>query len=474
MAEKTIFIGADHGLAIIYFLQSEVVPTLLEAGVRVVLLTDESLHTQIEARFGQPGLVLESLRLKEASEYFRSQDTSLQYWLDFFRRAGPSQRMNLETVDNYVNWTKTEARGLRRTAFPLMEALVSLLRHSRVARRQLVRLQQRYTPHIYDDLLEKYRPDLVVTSTPGWRLDRYLLRDAHAHGTPTAAIVLGWDNPSSHALPGAPVRWINCWSAAQQQELVLGSDWDPQDIHIGGIPSYDGYFQGQWTLPRTEYYRLHNLDPDRRLLAYACSFVTYSPNIQNIQALAELVASEALSEPCQLLVRLHPNHFTDVPRWANEREQVRALARECPHFHLVEPVPLGESYGYYSGEDMPEKSSMMAHADVFLTVYSTMVVETAIHDTPIVSVVIDAPEGWPGMYSLSLTDIGRWPTHSRFRESGAGLVAADSQELRQSIDFYLQNPSAHHEQRKQFIRQECTYTDGSAGRRTGEYLRSLL
>ena len=39
---KTIFISADHGLAIVYFLQSEVVPTLIEAGVQVVLLTDEA------------------------------------------------------------------------------------------------------------------------------------------------------------------------------------------------------------------------------------------------------------------------------------------------------------------------------------------------------------------------------------------------------------------------------------------------
>ncbi len=30
---KRIFISADHGMAIIYFLQSDVVPTLLNAGV---------------------------------------------------------------------------------------------------------------------------------------------------------------------------------------------------------------------------------------------------------------------------------------------------------------------------------------------------------------------------------------------------------------------------------------------------------
>jgi hypothetical protein len=31
---KRIFISADHGLAVIYFLQSDVLPTLLESGVK--------------------------------------------------------------------------------------------------------------------------------------------------------------------------------------------------------------------------------------------------------------------------------------------------------------------------------------------------------------------------------------------------------------------------------------------------------
>ncbi|HET7145202.1 MAG TPA: hypothetical protein VFI68_14380 [Anaerolineales bacterium] len=37
---KHIFISADHGMAIIYFLQSDVVPTLLAAGVEIIVLTD--------------------------------------------------------------------------------------------------------------------------------------------------------------------------------------------------------------------------------------------------------------------------------------------------------------------------------------------------------------------------------------------------------------------------------------------------
>jgi CDP-glycerol glycerophosphotransferase (TagB/SpsB family) len=119
---------------------------------------------------------------------------------------------------------------------------------------------------------------------------------------------------------------------------------------------------------------------------------------------------------------------------------------------------------------------MMSYSDVFLTVYSTMVVETAIHQRPIVSVCLDTPGGWniPRKYSLPLSEIGNWPTHDRFRRSGFGRVAMDEAELRQAIDFYLQNPDADAAERQAFIQRECTFTDGSSGRRTGEYLLSLI
>ncbi len=104
-----------------------------------------------------------------------------------------------------------------------------------------------------------------------------------------------------------------------------------------------------------------------------------------------------------------------------------------------------------------------------------MVVETAIHERPIVATCIDEPGGWntPGKFSLSLREIGEWPTHQRFRQAGAGQVAYDEAQLRQAINLYLANPQADLEQRRKFIQDECTFTDGSAGRRTGEWLVKL-
>lgn len=476
MGDRRIFISADHGLAIVYFLQSDILSTLIDGGAQVIVLTDDGLKAQIEQRFGQEGLVVEGLRFKQARQYFEQQQHSLQHWTHFLRWMGGSRRINTTAMDGHMRQMGVEASPRGKQILPLIRAITWVLRRSALARRGLVDFQRRFTPGLYSDLFEKYRPDLVIASTPGWRYDRYLLREAASRGVHTAAAIVGWDNPSSYRLPGAPVQDITCWSEIQKRELVLGSDWKPERVNIGGIPSYDGYFRKTWLVPREEYFAMHGLDPQRKLLSYACSFVTFSPNFQNIEALARLVNSGNLSQPSQLLIRLHPNHFMPGSLYEKEAQKVRQLVSETPHVHLVEPVALGGELGYYSGEDMPEKASMMAYSDVFLTVYSTMVVETAIHDRPIVSVCIDAPGGWntPGKFSLSLSEIGQWPTHERFREAGAGRVATNEQELGDYVNAYLQNANLDGEKRRKFIQDECTYTDGSAGRRTGEWILRLL
>jgi len=337
MDQKRVFVCADHGLAVFYFLQSDIISRLLDGGVEVVVLTEDRAKDLIAERYGRPGLTVEGLRLDEVDAYARQVSPTLQWWLDFLRRAGAAGNINLAVVDSYIQQVKSEAHARRRRFFPLMEAFARLMRRFRPARQALRRYQRRFTPNIYADLFEKYQPDLVIAASPGFRKDRYLLREAAARKIPTAAAIISWDSSSSYGLPGADVDWITCWSEIQKSELVGSADWDPARVNVGGMPPYDGYVRREWLLPRAEYFRLHGLDPERKLLSYASSFVSWSPNYQNVEALANLVIEDQLVAPSQLLIRLHPIHMDG--HYVAEANKMRELARQHPHIHVVEPVP---------------------------------------------------------------------------------------------------------------------------------------
>jgi len=468
-------------MAIIYFLQSDIVPTLLNAGVEIVLLTDDEIVEQLKSRFTYHGLIIEGLRLKSASDYAKKVQPRLQWLLAYLRRVGGSRRINTEAMDSHIweVWAEN-SRKFRLGIWIPSALMIILLRNFSWARKLLVRMQNRFTPDpgLYTDLFDKYNPDMVIASTPGWRMDRYLLRESVRRGIPNMTVIVGWDNSSSYNISGADVQWATCWSQLQKEELVYGSDWDPAHVNIGGIPSYDGYFRKQWLMPRDEYFKLHGLDPNRKLISYASSFVHFAPNFPNIETLAKLVSSDdSLAEPSQLLIRLHPSHFQDKPKiFAEERQRVFDLEKKYSHVHVVQPVALGGSLGYYGGEDMDEKSSMMAYSDVVVTVYSTMLVETAVHDTPMIAATIDTPGGWnkKGKFSLSLKEIGDWPTHKRFREAKAGRVVRDENELRDALNMYLNDKTVDAKERRLFVEDEVTFTDASSGKRTADFILELL
>jgi hypothetical protein len=479
MTSKRVFICADHGLAVFYFLKSDIVRTLLQAGVEVIVLTEDNTRQAVEEQFGQPGLTIEGLRLDKIQAYLRTVSPQTQYWLDFLRRAGAHDGTNIAAVDTYIEQVKNEAHSRRRRLLPLMLATAKLMRKSRPLRRVLVGYQGRFNPGIYGDLFEKYRPDLVIAGSPGFRLDRFLLREAAARKVPSVACIISWDSSSSYGLPGATIDSITCWSEIQKSELMGGADWPSERVNVGGMPPYDGYVRkeascpesSEWVLPRAEYFRLHGLDPERKLLTYASSFVNLSPNIQNIEALARLAASDQLAFPAQVLVRFHPNHMNG--HFTHEADQIRQLARENPLVHVIEPATFG-AMGHYSVDDLVDRTSMMAHSDVFMTVYSTMVVEASFQECPIVSVCIDSTTGYPGHYWIPFSKIAIWPTHSRFRASKAGRVVTNETELRDALNYYLLNPHADLSAIRQFRQQECANPDGSAGRSTAGYFLTLL
>ena len=265
-------------MAIIYFLQSDVVPTLLEAGIEVVVLTDDDTRDRIAQRFGDLALsggssdvrdpqskrlIFEGLRLKEANAYASKFKPRLQWLLVYLRRVGGSWRINTEAMDSHIWEVWVENSWKFRLGVWIPAALAILvLRTFAFARKFLVRMQNRFIPqpNLYADLFALHKPDLVIASTAGWRLDRYLLREAKLYNVPTLAAIVGWDNPSSYSIPGAALDYATCWSQLQKDELVYGSDWDPERVHIGGIPSYDGYFRKERLLSKEDYFKLHGLD----------------------------------------------------------------------------------------------------------------------------------------------------------------------------------------------------------------------
>jgi hypothetical protein len=473
---KTVLIFVDHGLTLGYYLFTGLAEQLTTQGVRLVFLVENELIERLRKDYAENKLlVFESARETECLKYQNSHQRALQEMIEYVRGASMSPRIPMTYVDTHRRRKEYEAKSLHQIALKAVRPLIFLLRTSKIARRTFRWMQNTlFSPQLFTDLLDKYKPDLVISSTAGWRLDRYLLREAKKRKIRTAMTVVGWDNPSAHGLPGADVEFANVWSGIHVWELSDGLDWPKEKLHIGGMPLYDGYINQTWLIPRDEYFKMHGLDPDKKLIAYAATALSISPNLHIVEELTRIITENRLSVPAQLLIRLHPNHFKSQKHYREEREKIYEVTRNCPDVHVVAPKALAGGLPRYSGEDFPEKASMLAHCDVLVTIYSTMVVEAALYDKPLISVCIDSPTGWPENFWIPLHEVPSWPTASRVNKLSAGMNAFTSAELIIALDAYLSDPSLHRENRQKFVEQEITFLHGEATGETAKYLLKLL
>ena len=472
---KTILILLDHGLAHAYFFETDLAQQLTRNRLRLVFLVPENMQGLLQQKYPGENLIFESMREKEISAYRKAHQEGIQELYEYVRRVGMSGKGPLSYVDTAKHRKEFEARGRRKWQLILLRPFIQLMRRSQTVRNAFRRyFQDRFSPDLYADLFDKYQPELVVSNMAGWRMDQYLLREANRRGIATAVVIVGWDNPSSQGLPGADIDHFNVWSEIQKHELVTSSDIVPDSIHVGGMPLFDSYINRKWVIPRHEYVEMHGLDPNKKLIAFAATGLNFSPNSHMIKALAELVGNQQLSQPCQLLIRLHPNHFKNVPRYKREAEAIHELARRYPHIHIVEPREMPGDLERYAGEDYPEKASMMAHCDVLVTLYSTMVVEVAIQDKPIVNACLPTNEGYGDDFWVPILDVPMFPTSRRVNASGAGRLARSKDELQQILSAYLLDPTLDADQRHQFLLQELTFLNGEATTRTAKFLLDLV
>ncbi len=473
---KTILVYSDHGLMLGYYLHTDLARILTKNGIQIIFLVQSELVNLLEKEYSQfKNISFISSREDLTNHYRLTHHARTQEIFEYLRGSSMSSAIPLSYVDIHRKRKEFEAKGRWKLLLFSMRPFIWVLRHSHLARKLFRKIQNKlFTTDFFSDVFEKYHPDLVISPTSGWRLDRYFLREAKKNGITSLMTVIGWDNPVSHGILGADVDYAIVWSQIHVNELSSGLDWPIEKIKIGGMPLYDGYINNTWLLPREEYYLEHDLDPGKKLITYISTALSISPNYHNIEVIVDLIKEKKLNKPAQLLIRLHPNHFKSQKHYQDECRRIMELAKTCPDVHVVAPKAVGGGVPRYSGEDFPEKASMLAYSDVIVTIYSTMVLEAAIKNRPIISCCIDTTEGWAENFWMPLHDVPDLPTAKRVVKANAAVNVFTVEELIKTLDCYLQNPDLHSENRLKFAEQELTFLNGEATKRTAELLLSLL
>lgn len=461
-----VLLVAPNGFAARALLRTDVLPTLLDGGARVSVLAPED--DALRSELGPRGVALEPLGDVDGlvgASLPRRTFTTLRYFTLGDGRRATTLRVKART-----------ALGELAAEHPVVARLIGLgvrpLWGSRTLRRALLRLEiASDRADLHAEAFARRRPDLVVATTPGlFTADAVVLREARRRACPTAAVVLGWDNPTAKGYRGAEVDLVVAWSKRMAAQLERHHDIPPERIAIGGVPHFDRYLRPDGLLARDELFAALRLDPARRTIL----FTTPSPDLWTMnatvaRALGEAAREGRLGDGAQVVVRPHPNF--SLGRVREGVTALEAVAAEAPGVTLFEPA-LGDGALPIATTpaDVDRLAALLAHADVLVNVFSTTTLEAFLVDTPVVALSEDIAGAGNRRRPGGARAWDQFAHLEGLLHGGAARVAHSLEEMVALVAAYLADPALDRAARRRVAEEECGPLDGRSGQRVGRLL----
>ncbi len=446
---RTVLLAAYSGFGSRYLLGSGIARQLADMGLRVVVLTPNASDPIYNSEFSSENIHIEQLNprcwpgLPKRSRLYR--------FFSNVRRLTLIGSGQMNTLDAHYS-SALQYPGIgsgTRTFMRLKMVFVRTLRKNHRLRKLFFGLEnQLFSSDYHQELFDKYRPDLVVTTDVGSTdPGNMILREAQANGTSTAAVVLSWDNPSSKGIGSTTPDNVIAWNTVMKSELTEYHGIDKDHIFVEGVAHFEQYFDPEFPPDRADWLDQHNLDPARKTIFFgSASPSTFLHNARLLRMLLEGIKGGKFVDDCQVLVRLHPVYFAAIKAKNNSSfSEIVDLADEFEGLLVINrPKMVDQPTGFiYNIEDQRTLAGILKHSDVMVNLFSTLMLEACIFDLPVVN---------SALYTYRRTNISnniaRKFAHIKPLLGMDAMQVADSEDqLFDQINEYLQEPSKHREGR---------------------------
>lgn len=301
--------------------------------------------------------------------------------------------------------------------------------------------------------LQRLRPALVVATSCVSRLEEPFLLAARDLGIPTLGFVQSFDNLTSCSWVGDCDSYAVWNQRLKDQLLNYHRVRNPDQVYITGTPQFDFHTQEQFRWSREYTLQQLGIEPGERYLLYAANAHDVTPTEPElIQELARRCAQTPELQAHRIVVRVHPND--NFQRWAD-------LMSGDPR--VIVSLPTKRSKHFSSPNEQARLVNTLLHADVCYNMWSSMSLDAAVLDTPVVCIgFANRPGSREDRFCKLVyeTDFYR-----PIVESGGVRLAYSMEQLLVETLAYVRDRSRDHAKRLQLARTECGPLDGHSTER---------
>lgn len=323
----------------------------------------------------------------------------------------------------------------------------------------------------YKELFKKYQPDLVVvTRVLNYSADYPIMRTADLLKVPVIALVSSWDNLTSKAFFPFSLEKLVVWNEVLKDEALSLFHFPEERIEVTGIPRYDLFFRETDFRTEKTFRKDWGIGLDTRIICYCTGSETtgrssmdpISPEIGIAKFLATENNNGSFGQAI-IIVRLHPqanlDHYVEL--------------KDIDGVILNAPGLKGDFQDrVFSGREDVEFGELMKYSDVVVNFASTVTIDAAVFDTPIVCVNFDFNGERP--YGISPRRLYDFDHYAKLRTMNGFKFADSREQLVSKIVGYLDKPSCTRDGRKAIVDQQCVFTDGNSGARNAKVILKAL
>lgn len=379
---------------------------------------------------------------------------------DFHLKA-PSRLSMIEKVRN-----RTQAAHIKVLKLPARLMAWTGLHRSFENRLNRMLLAYPRSPEARERLRE-LRPSVVVATGPHRYEEPAVVAEAINLGIPVLALVTSWDNLTTKGRMLFEYEGYLVWSEQMKKEL---HQFYPQSreapVYVVGALQFDVFFQERFQQSREEFCLAQGLNPAKPYVLYALGSPNFLREHHGALAFAQRVQRGELGD-IQVLVRPHP--LFDK---GQEAELLRGLGAGI----VVQRTGDADKALTARTQDFNQIKdwvNTIRHASVLVNFSSTVGIDAAICDKPVVNLDFDPEPGQPNQALVK--DVNHvWSHFKPIAESGGMWLANDMDEVVHAVHEYLARPELHREKRRWMAEYVCGFLDGKCGERMAKAILDFM